>query len=113
MAIIKSNFGNGSTEAVKHFLKPTVKIERQVWRKFWTCKAAFADRHEYPLLGSAAVQRLYVAGHPAPIKFPLSQPIPPILGCMRRQPLIAKPSNTSGALKLKESCAPPTPFIEF
>ncbi|MDP3336393.1 MAG: hypothetical protein Q8S51_06340, partial [Rhodoferax sp.] len=55
--------------------------------------AAFANHHEYPLSGSAAVQRLYVAGHPAPIKFPFSQPIPPVLGCMLRQPLIAKPRN--------------------
>lgn len=34
---------NGSSGAGQHFLKPTVKIERQVWRKFWTCKAAEAD----------------------------------------------------------------------
>lgn len=35
----------GSTGAGQHFLKSTIKIERQVWRKFWACNAAGAVDH--------------------------------------------------------------------
>lgn len=33
--------GNRFTGAVEHFLNPPVKIERDVWRKFWARIAAY------------------------------------------------------------------------
>ena len=48
---VPAEVSHGSIGAGQHFQQPTVKIERQVWRKCWACNAAERANHERQVPG--------------------------------------------------------------